>query len=138
MAGLGFRTVAEMIGRADALDSRAAIDHWKAQGIDLSRLLHFQDAVSPDDTLYCSEEQDHGLARALDNELISMCEPALVRKVPMGVGPAHHQLQPHGGCHAQWTHRQGVRRGRVAVRHHSHQFNRLGRPEFRSISRARS
>ena len=83
MAGLGFRTVAEMVGRADALDSRAAIDHWKAQGIDLSRLLHFQDAISPDDTLYCSEEQDHGLAQALDHELISMCEPALVRKVPM-------------------------------------------------------
>ena len=83
MAGLGFRTVAEMIGRADALDSRAAIDHWKAQGIDLSRLLHFQDAISPDDTLYCSEEQDHGLARALDHELISMCGPALARKVPM-------------------------------------------------------
>ena len=83
MAELGFRTVAEMIGRADALDSRAAIDHWKAQGIDLSRLLHFQDAISPDDTLYCSEEQDHGLERALDHELISMCGPALVRKVPM-------------------------------------------------------
>ena len=83
MAELGFRTVAEMIGRADVLDSRAAIDHWKAQGIDLSRLLHFQDAVSPDDTLYCSEEQDHGLARALDHELISMCDPALSRKVPM-------------------------------------------------------
>ena len=83
MAELGFRTVAEMVGRADALDSRAAIEHWKAQGIDLSRLLHFQDAISPDDTLYCSEEQDHGLVRALDHELIAMCEPALSRKVPM-------------------------------------------------------
>ena len=83
MAELGFRTVAEMVGRADALDSRAAIDHWKAQGVDLSRLLHFQDAISPEDTLYCSEEQDHGLARALDNELISMCEPALLRKIPV-------------------------------------------------------
>ncbi len=85
MAELGFRTVAEMIGRADALDSREAIDHWKAQGIDLSRLLHFQDAITPDETLYCSESQDHGLDRALDNELISICEPALLRKVPMEV-----------------------------------------------------
>ena len=85
MAELGFRTVAEMVGRADTLDTRQAIDHWKAEGIDLSRLLHYQKANSPDETLYCSEEQDHGLERALDLKLIAMSEPALKSKSPVEI-----------------------------------------------------
>ncbi len=85
MAGLGFRSVAEMIGRADALDSREAIEHWKAQGIDLSRLLHYQPANHPEETLYCSEEQDHGLAQALDHQLIYMADAALQRRTPVEI-----------------------------------------------------
>ena len=85
MAELGFRTVAEMVGRADALDSRGAADHWKAQGIDLSKMLHYQQANSLDETLYCSEEQDHGLERALDHQLIALSEPALRNKSPVEI-----------------------------------------------------
>ena len=85
MAEQGFRTVAEMIGRADALDSRGAIKHWKAQGLDLSRMLHYQEPIAPGDTLYCSEGQDHGLDGALDNKLISMAEPALKRRTPVEI-----------------------------------------------------
>ena len=83
MAELGFRTVAEMIGRVDALDSREAIDHWKAQGIDLTRLLYHQKALTPRETVYCSEEQDHGLERALDHKLIALAEPALDSQTPV-------------------------------------------------------
>ena len=83
MAELGFRTVAEMVGRVDALDTREAIDHWKAEGIDLSRLLYHQKAVNPGETVYCSEEQDHGLERALDHKLISMAEPAIKHRTPV-------------------------------------------------------
>ena len=85
MADLGFRTVAEMVGRADALDTRSAIEHWKAQGIDLSRMLHFQQANTPSETLYCSEVQDHGLERALDHRLIELAEPALKRRMPVDI-----------------------------------------------------
>ena len=83
MAELGFRTVAEMIGQVDALDAREAIDHWKAQGIDLTRLLYHQKALTPGETVYCSEEQDHGLERALDHRLIAMAEPALDSQTPV-------------------------------------------------------
>ena len=85
MAQLGFRTVAEMIGRVDVLDAREAIEHWKAQGIDLSRLLYHQKALTPGETVYCSEEQDHGLERALDHKLISLSEPAIEHGTPVDV-----------------------------------------------------
>ena len=85
MAELGFRTVAEMIGHADALDPRDAIDHWKAQGIDLSRMLHYQPANTPSETLYCSEAQDHGLEQALDHKLIALSEAALQRRMPVDI-----------------------------------------------------
>ena len=85
MADLGFRTVAEMVGRADSLDTREAIEHWKAEGIDLSRMLHFQQANSTSETLYCSEDQDHGLERALDHKLIELAEPALKRRMPVDI-----------------------------------------------------
>ena len=83
MAELGFRTVEEMVGRADALDTRKAIDHWKAQGMDFSRLLYHQKAVNSGDTVYCSEAQDHGLERALDHQLIALSQPALRDRKPV-------------------------------------------------------
>ncbi len=77
MAELGFRTVNEMIGRVDALDPRRAIEHWKAQGLDFSRLLYRQEATTPGEPVYCAEEQDHGLELALDHKLIELAGPAL-------------------------------------------------------------
>uniref|UniRef100_UPI0026194E72 glutamate synthase large subunit n=1 Tax=Novosphingobium sp. TaxID=1874826 RepID=UPI0026194E72 len=78
MAELGFRTVGEMVGRVDCLDTREAITHWKARGIDLSRLLHRVEPA-PGTTLGWSGRQDHGLEAALDNTLIAAAEPALQR-----------------------------------------------------------
>ncbi|MET0252336.1 MAG: glutamate synthase large subunit, partial [Novosphingobium sp.] len=60
MAEMGFRTVAEMVGRVDKLDVRRAVTHWKAQGIDLSRLLH-QVPLAPGHSLNWTGTQDHGL-----------------------------------------------------------------------------
>ena len=79
MAGLGFRAVNEMVGRVDALDADAAVEHWKAGGIDLTELL--TPAQAPPDFLgaYAMHEQDHGLERALDYKLIELAEPALER-----------------------------------------------------------
>ena len=70
MAQLGFRKFDEMIGRVDRLDMVPAINHWKAKGIDLSRLL-YQEPAKPGVAIYHCEAQDHGLDKALDNELIA-------------------------------------------------------------------
>ena len=84
MAELGFRTVNEMVGRVDALKVDAAVNHWKAKGLDLSQIL--APAEQPEDFLgsYAQHKQDHELDMALDNELIRLAEPALAtgEKVP--------------------------------------------------------
>jgi glutamate synthase (ferredoxin) len=79
MAQLGFRTVEEMVGRVDRLEPRAAIDHWKAKGLDFSNLLYAPE-VDPDWGRYCQEEQDHGIERSLDmTVLLELCRPAIER-----------------------------------------------------------
>src|SRR5579883_1607015 len=82
MARLGFRTLNEMIGRVDRLDMRRAVDHWKARGIDLSKLL-YQAPARPGVAIWNSERQDHGLDKALDHELIAAAQPALERREPV-------------------------------------------------------
>ncbi|MGD8859695.1 MAG: glutamate synthase large subunit [Myxococcales bacterium] len=80
MAELGFRTVAEMVGRVDYLETEPVVDHWKAKGLDLSPLLHMPVKPGPGEVLCCTEKQDHGIEKALDNELIERCKPALERR----------------------------------------------------------
>ncbi|MBK5268358.1 MAG: glutamate synthase large subunit [Acidimicrobiia bacterium] len=76
MAKLGFRTWNEMVGQTDRIRTRSAIDHWKAEGIDLSRVLH--KPVAPDGVaIFNSERQDHHLEEALDNELIAQAMSSL-------------------------------------------------------------
>lgn len=76
LAKLGFRTLAEAIGQVELLDTKKAIAHWKASGLNLEPILKF-----PDDTKYKARkkevEQDHGLSGALDNELLKLAAPAL-------------------------------------------------------------
>jgi glutamate synthase (NADPH/NADH) large chain len=80
LAELGFRTLDEAIGHADCIDIRAAVDHWKASGLDLSPILAVPETDSP---LRCVTSQDHGLAKALDNELIALSADALERGDPV-------------------------------------------------------
>jgi len=84
MAEMGFRTINEMIGRVDRIDMRPAVDHWKAKGVDLSKLLH-EVEVDPQIARWNSERQDHGLAAALDHTLIAGAEPALERGEPVRI-----------------------------------------------------
>jgi len=79
LAALGFRSLAEAIGHVEALDTKAAVDHWKASGLDLSPILHQPESPFEQD-LHCTGEQEHGLADALDNELIRLAAPALERR----------------------------------------------------------
>lgn len=79
MAQLGLRTVNEMIGRVDLLQTDKALAHWKAKGLDLSAII--APAQQPDEFLgsYAIHDQDHELDKALDNKLIRLAEPALTR-----------------------------------------------------------
>jgi glutamate synthase domain-containing protein 2/glutamate synthase domain-containing protein 1/glutamate synthase domain-containing protein 3 len=82
MAQLGFRKMDEMIGRVDRIDVTKAIDHWKAAGLDLSQIL-YKPVVAPTVAQRCVRAQDHGLEKALDNELIRKCSDALLRRKPV-------------------------------------------------------
>jgi glutamate synthase (ferredoxin) len=79
MAKLGFRTINEMVGRVDRLDTRAAIAHWKAKGLDFSTILHKPEVPDRVKT-FCQDKQDHGIAESLDmTTLLGLCKPALER-----------------------------------------------------------
>ncbi|HYN78782.1 MAG TPA: glutamate synthase-related protein, partial [Lamprocystis sp. (in: g-proteobacteria)] len=96
MARLGFRTVAAMVGQSDRLEMRRAIDHWKAQGLDFTRLL-MKPKVGPEVALSNSETQDHGLDQALDHELIRQAQPALERGTPVQIAiPIHNYNRTFG------------------------------------------
>jgi glutamate synthase domain-containing protein 2/glutamate synthase domain-containing protein 3 len=82
MAELGFRTMDEMIGRADCLDIDAAVDQWKASGLDLTPLLEMPD-LPAGVARRKVREQDHGLENVLDRELIARCQPALESGTPV-------------------------------------------------------
>jgi glutamate synthase (ferredoxin) len=85
MAQLGFRTINEMVGRVDYLDSRKAIAHWKAKGLDFSSILYKPEVPAHIKT-YCSEPQDHGLEQSLDiTTLLDLCRPALENQTPVTV-----------------------------------------------------
>jgi len=77
LASLGFKTLLEAVGHVEYLDTKRAVDHWKASGLDLSPLLTRPDVTSP---LHNTSAQDHGLAAALDNQLIALSEAALKNK----------------------------------------------------------
>ncbi|MEV0732079.1 glutamate synthase large subunit [Polymorphospora sp. NPDC050346] len=82
LADLGFRSVEEAIGRTEVLDVLRAVDHWKAQGLDLSPVLHLPD-VPQDAARRGVRAQDHGLEKALDNELLALAAPALSAGTPV-------------------------------------------------------
>ncbi|MBV8539447.1 MAG: glutamate synthase large subunit [Pseudonocardiales bacterium] len=83
LAALGFRSLEEAIGRTEVLDTRPAVDHWKAAELDLSPILHVPADIGPDTPRYRTREQDHGLDKALDNTLIQLCEGALAGGEPV-------------------------------------------------------
>ena len=77
MAQLGFRTFNEAVGQVGALDTTLARAHWKAHKLDLTPVLHEPESAFMNQDLYCSSRQDHGLDKALDQQLIVMSREAL-------------------------------------------------------------
>ncbi|MGB8705150.1 MAG: glutamate synthase large subunit, partial [Gillisia sp.] len=84
MADLGFRTINEMVGQNQKLDMNRAIDHYKAQGIDLSKIL-YKPAIKDGTPLHNTGTQNHNLENVLDFEILSKAHPAIYRKEPMSL-----------------------------------------------------
>ena len=135
MSQMGFRKMGEMIGRADMLHMRPALDHWKAKGLDYSQLL-FVPPVPRRVSRRCTTKQDHGLVAALDNRLIELAKPALengtavdfklpIRNVDRTVGAmlSGEIARKYGGAGS-------------ACRDHSLHIQRLGRTKLRRVSGA--
>ncbi|HVM67909.1 MAG TPA: glutamate synthase subunit alpha, partial [Acidimicrobiales bacterium] len=101
LAALGFRSLEEAIGHAEVLDVSEAIDHWKASGLDLAPVLTVPD-VPAGTPRRCVTTQDHGLDKALDNELIRLAGPALSSGAPVAIDlPVHNTNRTVGtmlGC----------------------------------------
>lgn len=91
LAELGFRTVEEAVGHAELLDTERAVTHWKAQGLDLAPLFHVPDL--PEGAVrHRVNDQDHGLAKALDNELIELAADALEAENAEAARPVRAQI----------------------------------------------
>ncbi|MDR3660900.1 MAG: glutamate synthase-related protein, partial [Mycobacterium sp.] len=110
MAQLGFRTVNEMVGQVGALDTAKAVEHWRAHKLDLTPVLYEPESAFMKQDLYCTSSQDHGLAKALDQQLIAECRDAIESKTPVqlslkisnvnrtvGTMLGHEVTKAHGG-----------------------------------------
>ncbi|WP_297112385.1 glutamate synthase-related protein, partial [uncultured Devosia sp.] len=84
MASLGATTLDELIGRSDLLDQRRAQDHWKSEGIDLSKVFYKPEPLGGD-SLYHTETQNHHLEAVLDRKLIELAAPALENGTPVQI-----------------------------------------------------
>jgi len=84
LAALGFRSIEEAVGQVQALDTAKAVDHWKASGLDLGPVLEVPEPV-PGSALRHTQSQDHGLEKALDNELIALSRAALENREPVRI-----------------------------------------------------
>src|SRR4029077_17986654 len=96
LARLGFRTLEDIIGRVDLLDTVLAVEHWKASGLDLSPIL-YAPPLPEGAALSCVTSQDHGLERALDNTLIQLAEGALEEGRPVRLDLPIRKLSGPGG-----------------------------------------
>src|ERR1700684_3543007 len=84
MAELGFRSFDEMVGRVDLLDVEPAVDHWKARGLDLSAIL-YSPPVPSRVSRRCVQAQDHGLADALDHQILKAARVAIDTLTPVAL-----------------------------------------------------
>ena len=136
LARLGFRTLEEAIGHAEVLDTRPAVDHWKAAGLDLGPVLHVPD-LPVGTALSRTTAQDHGLQHALDNTLLQLCEGALADGTPGAARAAGAQRQPHGRHDARRRADPPARRPRAAGGHHRPDLPRQRRAVVRGVPAAR-
>ncbi len=137
MAELGFRTLNEMVGHTENLEMKQAIDHWKARGLDFSKIL-YQPQVGPEvGTLQDARSgpRPRELARH-DHDPAALRAGHRARREGCGVAPDP-QRQPRGRHHHRQRDHAEVRSGRAARRHDQAQVHRLRRAELRRVHPAR-
>ncbi len=101
MASLGIRKFNDLIGRADLLDMRQGISHWKAKGLDFSRIF-YQPPVPASVARHHCEAQDHGLEKALDHQLIHAASDALEKQKPVKIDAIIHNVNRSVGAMLSW------------------------------------
>ena len=136
MAAMGYRTFSEMIGQLQMLDKRAVIEHWKAKGLDFSKLFH-KPAAPKGVNIFKCEPQDHKIHTILDRRLIAESQAALDARRAGAHRHPHPQHRPHRRRHALGRDRQALRPRGPAGRHHPRQPDRHRRPELWRLARAR-
>ncbi|MGY4301579.1 glutamate synthase (NADPH/NADH) large chain [Bradyrhizobium sp. i1.4.4] len=136
MASLGFRTFNEMIGQVQLLDQTRLVAHWKAKGLDFSKLFVKQ-KEEKGQKIYHSERQNHHLEAVLDRTLIEKATPALDRWRAGEDRGQDQQHQPLGGCDAVGRGRQDLRSCRPAARHDPCRAQGHRRPGIRRVAGAR-
>ncbi len=97
MAAMGFRKFEEMVGQTQMLDQTRLVAHWKAKGLDFSKLFYKQQAA-PGQTIYHSEAQDHHLENVLDRKLIAQAQPAIDRGAPVRIEAEIHNTDRSAGA----------------------------------------
>ncbi len=130
MAQLGVRSFNELIGRTDLLDTRKGIEHWKAQGLDFSRLFA-QPLVGPEVARYHVESQDHALEKSLDVKLIERCKPAIERGESVRIMEVAKNVNRSVG--AMLSGAVTKVHPEAAGRHRAHPLRGHGRPVLRRI-----
>src|SRR4051812_40349315 len=97
MAAMGYRTFNEMIGQMQMLDQRKVIEHWKAKGLDFSKL--FTKPIAPDSVgIYRSEKQDHKIHDILDRKLIAQSQASLDRGAPVRISTVIRNIDRTAGA----------------------------------------
>ena len=131
MASLGVRTLNELVGRVDLLETDTAVLHWKSRNVDLSKLLAPAQKPYPTAGLYKTMEQDHGLAKVLDNELIRQAQPALESGRPVELSMKITNLDRAAGTMLSYeitkrTGAAGLADGTITVRFSGHAGQSFG------------
>ncbi len=96
LAAMGFRTIDEIIGETDLLSQEELIDHWKARGLDFSRVFHKPEAEKTE--IYWTERQKHPIDDILDRKLIAEAEPALERREAVRIETPIHNTDRSAGA----------------------------------------
>ena len=136
MAALGYRTFNEMVGQIQMLDKRHVIEHWKAKGLDFSKLF-YKPVAGKNVSIFRNEAQDHKLDKVLDRRLIADSQAALDGGAPVRIVGAIGNTDRTAG--AMLSGEVAKRYGHEGLprRHHQREVHRHRRPELRRVARAR-
>ncbi len=137
MAQMGYRSFDEMVGQMQMLDKQKVVAHWKARGLDFSKLFHKPQPLGGQ-TIYHSVAQDHGLDKVLDRRLIAEAEPAIEKREKVFIETHDPQYRPHDGRDAVGRDRAALWPCRPAARNDPHHRQGNRRAELRRVARARA